>query len=93
MRLTERLLLLDVAADNTEPGDYLLVDEVSGGQVGCDLDDGARLFAGVLYFAAIRPAFKEALLARLVGLDPERRGFVLRVLEDAAEDLRREVAP
>ncbi len=89
MRLTERLLLLDVSDDNEEPGDYLLVDEVASSQVWCDVEDGARLIAGIIHFAAIRPAFKEAVLACLLGLDAERRAFARRVLADAAEDLRR----
>lgn len=89
MRLTDRLLLLDTTDDNEEPGDFLLADTVSGGQVSLDVDDAARVALGILHFATLRPAFKEAVLAIVLGLSEERRQFARRVLADAAEDLRR----
>lgn len=93
MRLTERLLLEHVVVVDTD-GDgmadgYALIEEVRDVQVDLEVGDTVRVAAGVLRFAAIHPACKEALLAHLLDLDDEQKTFVAGVLADAAEELRR----
>ncbi len=89
MRLTERLLLIDVADDPGEEGNYVLVDELRGVGINCELEDLANILILPLYLAALYPPLKEAVLARLLTLDEERRDIICRVVLDAAEDIRR----
>ncbi len=91
MRLTEHLLLLDVADDPGEEGLYLLIDErAEGRRINCELDDLATLLVAPLYLAALYPPLKEAIIAKLLSLDDDRREIIGRVVQDCAEDIRRE---
>ena len=89
MRLTDRLTLVDVSDDPDEEGRWVLIDEVRGDRVNFDVEDLARLLVLPLYFAAVFPPLKEAVIARLLDLDDERRAIIGRVVRDAAEDIRR----
>lgn len=90
MRLTENLLLLDVADDPDEEGSYLLVDERDvGRRINCEVEDLAILLVRPLYLAALYPPLKEALIARLLTLDDVTRDVIWRVVQDCAEDVRR----
>jgi hypothetical protein len=89
VRLTADLLLIDVADDDNEPGRYVLVDERRGDRINFEVGELATLLVAPLYLAAAYPPLKEAVIAKLLDLDPERRGIVGRVVQDAAEDLRR----
>lgn len=89
MRLTERLLLehlIDIDGDGVSDA-YVLIEETRDITVDLEIDDVARFAAGVLHFAAIHPAFKEALLAILVDLEEERRAFARQTLADALAEL------
>ncbi len=86
MRLSDHLLL-----QRAHGGVFLLIDETSDSQIELEPDDIARVALGALYYAAVHPAIKEAIIAQLLDQDVDRRVIVGRVVMDAAEDLRRMV--
>ncbi len=90
MRLTANLLLEHIVPGDS-PDDladlYVLIEEARDVKVELEIDDIARFAIGVLHFAAIHPTFKEAILARLLDQDDERRQFARQVLSDAVAEL------